>query len=68
MSKRAALICFVSNQDGAQLEKLLLGKDYRVFGSSHDAQMVSSGNLKRLGLYDQLQCLSMAHNGARGLR
>jgi GDPmannose 4,6-dehydratase len=67
MSKKRALICGVSGQDGAWLAKLLLAKDYRVFGSSRDAQVSSFGNLKQLSLYDQIEYVSMAHNDFRSV-
>lgn len=61
MKDRVALICGVSGQDGAWLAKLLLEKGYRVIGSSRDATMSDFGNLKRLGIYDQVEYISMAH-------
>jgi GDPmannose 4,6-dehydratase len=67
MKKKRALICGISGQDGAWLAKLLLEKGYQVFGSSRDAQMSSFENLKKLGIYDQVQCLSMAHNDFRSV-
>ena len=67
MSRRTALIAGVSGQDGAWLAKLLLEKGYRVFGSSRDAQMASFGNLKKLGIYDQIEYLSMALNDLRSV-
>jgi GDPmannose 4,6-dehydratase len=67
MKKKRALICGISGQDGAWLAKLLLEKGYQVFGSSRDAQMSSFVNLKKLGIYDQVHCLSMAHNDFRSV-
>jgi GDPmannose 4,6-dehydratase len=40
-SKRRALICGVSGQDSAYLAKLLLSKNYDVWGTSRDTQMPS---------------------------
>ena len=65
--KKNALICGVSGQDGAWLAKFLLGKGYRVFGSSRDAQMSSFANLKRLGIFGQVEYVSMAHNDFRSV-
>ena len=64
---KTALICGISGQDGAWLAKLLLEKDYRVFGSSRDAQVSSFSNLKKLGIYDRISYKSMAHNDFRSL-
>jgi len=55
-----ALICGVSGQDGAYLAELLLKKGYRVVGTSRDAQTASFANLSRLGIREQVECVSMA--------
>lgn len=57
---RRALICGVSGQDGAYLAQLLLRKGYDVYGSSRDAQMSSFGNLKRLGILEQVKVISVS--------
>jgi GDPmannose 4,6-dehydratase len=62
-----ALICGVSGQDGAYLAQLLLGKGYRVWGTSRDAQMSSFTNLERLGIRDQVHLLSMAQSDFRSV-
>jgi len=59
MQKRA-LICGVSGQDGAYLARLLLSKNYHVTGTSRDAQMARFDNLLRLGIREQVDCLSMS--------
>lgn len=59
MSK-TALICGISGQDGTYLARHLLEKDYRVYGTSRDAQVASFGNLDRLGIRDEIKTLSMA--------
>jgi GDPmannose 4,6-dehydratase len=59
MQKRA-LICGVSGQDGSYLARLLLDKNYTVFGSSRDAQLNSFANLTRLGIKQQVQLVSMS--------
>ena len=56
---KTALICGVSGQDGSYLAKLLLGKGYRVVGTSRDAQVASFVNLQRLGVKGEVECCSM---------
>lgn len=56
---KKALICGISGQDGSYLARLLLGKGYSVYGSSRDAQGSSFGNLRRLGIHDQIKLLSV---------
>ncbi|NTU72603.1 GDP-mannose 4,6-dehydratase [Candidatus Roizmanbacteria bacterium] len=67
MSKKKALICGVSGQDGAYLAKLLLDKGYEVHGSSRDAQMSSFSNLQRLYIKDLIIFHSMALNDFRSV-
>jgi len=67
MRERSALICGVSGQDGAYLAQLLLGKGYRVSGTSRDAQMASFSNLVRLGIKDRLQLHSMVGTDFRSV-
>lgn len=57
--KKKALICGVSGQDGALLAKLLITKNYEVWGTSRDAQGSSFHNLDRLGIRDRVKYLSM---------
>jgi len=64
---KTALICGVSGQDGAYLAELLLKKGYRVVGTSRDAQMSSFGNLRRLGIREQVQVHSVALNDFRSV-
>ena len=59
MTKKTALICGVSGQDGSYLAALLLSKDYAVFGTSRDAQGSAFANLRKLGIQDQITFLSM---------
>ncbi|MBU0944976.1 MAG: GDP-mannose 4,6-dehydratase [Proteobacteria bacterium] len=66
MNKKA-LILGVSGQDGAYLAKLLLGKGYRVVGSSRDAQMSSFVNLDRLGIKKEVQTESVSANDFRSV-
>lgn len=58
MGKRA-LICGISGQDGTYLAKLLLERGYEVWGSSRDAELASFDNLRRLGLYESIQLVSL---------
>lgn len=60
MTKKTALICGVSGQDGAYLAKLLIDKDYDVYGSSRDAQMSSFNNLKLLGIFEKVKFVSIS--------
>ena len=64
---KTALICGVGGQDGAYLSRLLLGKGYRVFGTSRDAQGGSFANLQRLGVSDRVCMLSMAPEDFRSV-
>ncbi len=62
-----ALVCGISGQDGAYLARLLLEAEYRVFGTSRDAQVGGTSNLARLGIADQVTMLSMAPNDFRSV-
>lgn len=57
---KRALICGISGQDGTYLAKLLLDKGYEVSGTSRDAQVTSGRNLKRMGIFDDIQLESMS--------
>lgn len=59
-SKRRALICGVSGQDGSYLAQFLLQRGYEVIGTSRDAQMSTFSNLSRLGIQGQIRLESMA--------
>jgi GDPmannose 4,6-dehydratase len=54
-----ALICGISGQDGTYLAKLLLDRGYEVWGSSRDAELATFDNLRRLGIYDSVQLVSL---------
>jgi len=58
MSK-LALICGISGQDGTYLAKLLLGKGYKVYGTSRDAEGALFSNLRSIGIFDEVTLLSM---------
>lgn len=62
---KRALICGVSGQDGAYIAKLLLEKGYEVYGGSRDAQMSSFNNLKLLGIYTDINLISVNINDFR---
>jgi GDPmannose 4,6-dehydratase len=64
---RTALICGISGQDGALLARQLLHKGYRVVGTSRDAQLSGFGNLKRLGILDDVEVDSMSLNEFRSV-
>ena len=55
-----ALITGIGGQDGAYLAQLLLNKGYQVFGTSRDAGVSRSDSLVRLGVFGQVNLLSMA--------
>lgn len=59
MNIPSALICGISGQDGAYLAQLLLSKGYRVVGTSRDAQGNAFSNLKRLGIKEEVNLISM---------
>jgi GDPmannose 4,6-dehydratase len=56
---KKALICGISGQDGGYLARLLLGKGYEVWGTSRDAELSELGNLRKLGIRDQVRVVSM---------
>ncbi len=62
---KRALICGVSGQDGAYLAKLLVEKGYEVFGTSRDAELSGFGNLKQLGIREQITVRSMSSSDFR---
>lgn len=64
---KTALICGISGQDGTYLAKLLIGKGYRVFGTSRDALIGSFQGLLQLGILDQVELCSMALSDFRSV-
>jgi GDPmannose 4,6-dehydratase len=56
---KTALISGVSGQDGAYLAQLLLAKEYRVVGTSREAHASTFENLKKLGIFDRVERLSL---------
>ncbi len=67
MTRRRALICGISGQDGAYLAELLLGKDYIVFGTSRDSTTANLAGLDRLGIRSRVSMVSMAPNDFRSV-
>jgi GDPmannose 4,6-dehydratase len=67
MSKKVALICGVSGQDGSYLAQLLLEKGYSVFGTSRDVQGSGFLNLRQLGIKEQVQYISMVPEDFRSV-
>jgi GDPmannose 4,6-dehydratase len=57
---KRALIFGISGQDGALLARLLLAKDYEVFGASRDAETQPFANLQRLGIRDKVTRVSVS--------
>ena len=64
---KKALIIGVSGQDGAFLSKFLLQKGYKVVGSSRDAQVSTFSSLKKLGVRDKIDVVSMSLNDFRSV-
>ena len=56
---RRALICGISGQDGTYLAQLLLSRGYEVWGSSRDAELATFDHLRRFGIYDSVQLVSL---------
>ena len=57
---KTAFICGASGQDGAYLSRLLLDKGYRVIGTSRDAGESGFENLRRLGIFDKIETVTVA--------
>jgi GDPmannose 4,6-dehydratase len=64
---KKALICGISGQDGSYLARFLLGKGYRVWGTSRDAQGSTLANLKTLKILDRVTLLSMVPEDFRSV-
>lgn len=62
---KKALIIGVSGQDGALLAKLLLDKNYEVFGTSRDASSQSFSNLSQLGIKSKVKLESLSTHDFR---
>ena len=62
-----ALILGISSQDGAHLAQFLLGKGYKVFGGSRDAQVNPFANLVRLNIRERVTLESVSLNDFRSV-
>jgi len=56
---KKALICGITGQDGSYLAKLLLNKNYEVWGTSRDVEMSNLSNLVKLNIVNQVKLVSM---------
>lgn len=61
MTQKTALICGISGQDGAYLAQFLLSMEYKVIGTSRDSTTNSFRNLRALGIFDDIDTISMSH-------
>ena len=59
LPQKKALIIGVSGQDGAYLSKLLLGKNYEIYGTSRDVTEVDFSGLKYLNIDGEVNKVSM---------
>ena len=57
--EKRALVVGITGQDGAYLAELLLGKGYRVFGTSRDVSSCDRQRLRRLDIDRRVQLVSM---------
>jgi GDPmannose 4,6-dehydratase len=62
MPDKKAIIFGVSGQDGSYLAKLLLSKEFTVYGTSRDAELQKFSNLKSLGIKERISLVSVAIN------
>ena len=64
---KKALIFGVSGQDGTYLAKLLLSKEYQVYGASRDAESSSFENHLKLNIYGEIIYVSVSLNDFRSV-
>ena len=57
---KCALIIGISGQDGAYLSEFLLKKNYRVVGSSRDAQLSDFQGLRHLNILNKIETVSIS--------
>ena len=55
---KSALITGITGQDGAYLAKLLLEKNYRVYGLYRRLSTPNFWRLQSLGIYDKINLIS----------
>ena len=65
--KKVALIVGITGQDGAYLAKLLLSKNYEVFGTSRDADLANTSKLNRLNIKDKVKIVTTLPNDFRSI-
>ena len=65
--EKRALICGINGQDGSYLARFLLGKGYRVWGTSRDVQGSALTNLRALEILDRVTLLSMVPEDFRSV-
>ena len=65
--KKVALIVGITGQDGAYLAKLLLSKNYEVFGTSRDADLANTSKLYRLNIKDKVKIVTTLPNDFRSI-
>jgi GDPmannose 4,6-dehydratase len=66
--KKRALIFGISGQDGSYLAKLLLEKNYEVYGCSRDAEICSFYGLKFLCIFEKVKLTSANLNDYRSVQ
>lgn len=59
-SRKKAIICGISGQDGTYLAKYLLDKDYKVIGTSRDCEVHSFSNLIKIGIKEKIEIVSLS--------
>jgi GDPmannose 4,6-dehydratase len=64
---KTALVAGITGQDGAYLARHLLKNRYRVVGSSRDAQSSDKSRLRRLGIAQDVELISLAPNDFRSV-
>jgi GDPmannose 4,6-dehydratase len=64
---KTALVLGIGGQDAAYLARLLLGKGYKVVGTSRDATLANRGGLRTLGIESQVSVVSMAPTDFRSV-
>lgn len=67
MGLPTALIAGITGQDGAYLARHLLECGYRVVGTSRDSQTCNTERLRRLGIEQDIELLSLAPNDFRSV-
>jgi GDPmannose 4,6-dehydratase len=66
-TSKTALVLGIGGQDAAYLSRLLLGKGYRVVGTSRDATLANRAGLRALKIESQVTIVSMAPTDFRSV-